>query len=163
LIDASAVYLVAQLRAGADCVQIFDTWGGNLPDDLFERAVVRPTQSIVQKVRAEVPEARIIGFPRGAASRYPHYIGETGVTAVGVDWTMELRFAKEMVQPHAVVQGNLDPQVLVAGGEALDRSVDAILQMLSDGPFIFNLGHGIVPETPIAHVEQMLRRVRDFR
>ncbi|MEM8876336.1 MAG: uroporphyrinogen decarboxylase [Pseudomonadota bacterium] len=163
LVDASVDYLVAQLRAGADCVQIFDTWGGNLPDDLFERAVVSPTQAIVRKVREQIPDARIIGFPRGAGPRYPGYIAETGVNAVGVDWTMPLRFARETVQAKAVVQGNLDPQVLVAGGDSLDRCVDAILAELSDGQFIFNLGHGIVPETPIAHVEQMLGRVRDFR
>lgn len=163
LVDASADYLVAQLQAGADCIQIFDTWGGNLPDDLFERAVVGPTRAIVRKVRETVPDARIIGFPRGAGPRYPGYITETAVNAVGVDWTMPLRFARETVQRQVAVQGNLDPQVLVAGGEALNRSVDAILESLGDGPFIFNLGHGIVPETPIAHVERMLGRVRAFR
>jgi uroporphyrinogen decarboxylase len=163
LVDASADYLVAQLRAGADCVQVFDTWGGNLPDDLFNRAVLNPTKDLVAKVRKQVPDARIIGFPRGAGPRYPDYITQTGVTAVGIDWTMSLGFAAETVQSMVPVQGNLDPQVLVAGGDALDRAVDGILERLSDGPLVFNLGHGIVPETPIAHVEQMLKRVRDFR
>jgi uroporphyrinogen decarboxylase len=163
LVDASADYLVAQLRAGADCVQVFDTWGGNLPDDLFNRAVLNPTKDLVAKVRKQVPDARIIGFPRGAGPRYPDYITQTGVTAVGIDWTMSLGFAAETVQSMVPVQGNLDPQVRVAGGDALDRAVDGILERLSDGPLVFNLGHGIVPETPIAHVEQMLKRVRDFR
>jgi uroporphyrinogen decarboxylase len=163
LVEASADYLVAQLHAGADCVQVFDTWGGNLPDDLFKCAVLEPTRALVAKVRQKIPDARIIGFPRGAGPRYPNYITQTGVTAVGIDWTMSLGFAAETVQPMVPVQGNLDPQVLVAGGDALDRAIDAILEKLTDGPLVFNLGHGIVPETPIAHVEQMLKRVRDFR
>ena len=111
-------------------------------------------------MREQVPGAKIIGFPRGAGTMLPCYVGETGVDAVGLDWMIDRSFARDHVQTMVPVQGNLDPLALVAGGAALDRSVDAVLEAFAQGPFIFNLGHGIVPETPIAHVEQMLKRVR---
>jgi uroporphyrinogen decarboxylase len=160
LVDASADYLVRQLQAGADAVQIFDTWAGVLSPAEFDRWCIAPTKRIVEKVRAAVPGARIIGFPRGAGASLKRYAAEVPVDAVGLDWMIDRSFAREEVQSCVAVQGNLDPLVLVAGGEALDRAVDAVLEAFADGPFIFNLGHGIVPETPIAHVEQMLARVR---
>jgi uroporphyrinogen decarboxylase len=160
LVDASADYLVRQLQAGADAVQIFDTWAGVLSPAEFDRWCIAPTKRIVEKVRAAVPGARIIGFPRGAGASLKRYAAEVPVDAVGLDWMIDRAFAREEVQSRVAVQGNLDPLVLVAGGEALDRAVDAVLEAFSGGPFIFNLGHGIVPETPIAHVEQMLARVR---
>jgi uroporphyrinogen decarboxylase len=160
LIDASVDYLAAQLEAGADAVQIFDTWAGVLPTEQFERWCIGPAQEIVERLREKVPDARIIGFPRGAGMMALSYAEMTGITAIGIDWTLPLFVAKEALQPRLPVQGNLDPLVLRAGGAALDRSVDAILEALSGGPFIFNLGHGILPDTPIAHVERMLKRVR---
>ncbi len=160
LVTASAAYLVRQLQAGADAVQIFDTWAGVLPADEFQRWCVLPTQRIVTLVREQVPGAKLIGFPRGAGSMLPRYVGDTAVDAVGLDWMIDPTFAREEVQSRVPVQGNLDPLALVAGGATLDRAVDAVLEAFSAGPFIFNLGHGILPETPIAHVEQMLRRVR---
>jgi uroporphyrinogen decarboxylase len=160
LVDASADYLVRQLQAGADAVQIFDTWAGVLSPAEFDRWCIAPTKRIVEKVRAAVPGARIIGFPRGAGASLKRYAAEVPVDAVGLDWMIDRSFARDEVQSRVAVQGNLDPLVLVAGGEALDRAVDAVLEAFADGPFIFNLGHGIVPETPIAHVEQMLARVR---
>jgi uroporphyrinogen decarboxylase len=111
-------------------------------------------------VRSRVPGAKIIGFPRGAGANLKNYVDKVAIDAVGLDWTIEPRFAREYIQSRKPVQGNLDPHVLLAGGEALDRAVDAVLETFSDGPFIFNLGHGILPETPIAHVERMLARVR---
>jgi uroporphyrinogen decarboxylase len=107
-----------------------------------------------------VPDSKIIGFPRGAGAQLPGYVEATGVNAVSIDWTAEPAFVRERVQSRVAVQGNLDPLVLITGGAALDRAVDNVLANFAQGRFIFNLGHGIQPETPIAHVEQMLKRVR---
>ena len=160
LVDASAAYLVRQLQAGADAVQIFDTWAGVLPMEEFGQWCIEPTQRIVAQVRAAMPQAKIIGFPRGAGTSLSRYAAETAVDAVGLDWMIDRAFARDHIQSRLPVQGNLDPLVLVAGGAALDRAVDAVLEAFAGGPFIFNLGHGILPETPIAHVERMLERVR---
>jgi uroporphyrinogen decarboxylase len=160
LVDASAGYLVRQFQAGVDAVQIFDTWAGILPAEEFCRWCIAPTQRIIAKVRAQVPGAKVIGFPRGIGTALLRYVEQVPVDAVGLDWMVDPGFVRDHVQKHMPVQGNLDPLVLVAGGAALDRAVDGILDALSDGPFIFNLGHGILPQTPIAHVEQMLARVR---
>jgi uroporphyrinogen decarboxylase len=160
LVEASAGYLIRQLQAGADAVQIFDTWAGVLPPEQFERWCIEPVQRIVDLVRAEVPSARIIGFPRGAGTMLPRYVEKIVPDAVGLDWMVDKAFARDKVQSKVPVQGNLVPLVLVAGGVALDRAIDAIMEAFADRPFIFNLGHGIVPETPIAHVEHMLKRVR---
>jgi uroporphyrinogen decarboxylase len=160
LVEASTSYLVRQLQAGADAVQIFDTWAGVLPPEQFARWCIAPTKRIVTMVRLQVPGAKIIGFPRGAGSQLPRYVAETDVDAAGLDWMIDREFARERVQSQVPVQGNLDPLVLLAGGVALDRAVDAIMEAFVGGPFIFNLGHGILPTTPVAHVEQMLKRVR---
>lgn len=159
LIDASVEYLTGQLRAGADAVQIFDTWAGVLPPDEFQRWCVEPTRKIIAALREEMPRTKVIGFPRGARAGLARYVETTGINAVGLDWMIGLDQARE-IQRSKPVQGNLDPLALRAGGAALDRSVDAIMAALSGGPFVFNLGHGILPDTPIAHVEQMLKRVR---
>lgn len=160
LVDASVSYLVRQLQAGADAVQIFDTWAGVLPAEEFGLWCIEPTRRIVAQVRAAMPKAKIIGFPRGAGTLLDRYVAQTAVDAVGLDWTIDRLFARDHVQSRLPVQGNLDPLVLVAGGAALDRAVDVVLEAFAGGPFIFNLGHGILPETPIAHVERMLERVR---
>lgn len=160
LAAASIDYLVGQLRAGAECVQIFDTWAGVLSQGEFDRWCVAPTRTIVDGVRAKVPGAKIIGFPRGVGSKLRRYVEETGVDAVGLDWMQGLVYARDHIQTLKPVQGNIDPLALLAGGAALDREIDAVMQALAGGPFIFNLGHGILPQTPIAHVEQMLKRVR---
>ena len=160
LVDASASYLIEQLRAGVDAVQIFDTWAGVLPPGEFCRWSLEPTQRIIAKVRRQMPDAKMIGFPRGIGAGLVRYVEEVPVDAVSLDWTTDLVFARDQIQVRMPVQGNLDPLALLAGGAALDRAVDEILAALADGPFIFNLGHGILPQTPIAHVEQMLARVR---
>ncbi len=160
LVDASVEYLAGQFAAGVDAVQLFDTWAGALPPPEFEHWCIAPTRKIVAKLRARVPGAPVIGFPRGAGTNLAHYVAEVPVNAVGLDWTVELAHVRAVIQPRMPVQGNLDPLALLAGGNALDRGVDTILEALAAGPFIFNLGHGILPPTPIAHVEQMLRRVR---
>jgi uroporphyrinogen decarboxylase len=160
LITASADYLVRQFAAGVEAVQIFDTWAGILPSEEFLRWCAEPVERIVVEVRRAVPQAKIIGFPRGAASSLVRYVDQVSVNAVGLDWTIDRSFAREQIQSRRPVQGNLDPLALVAGGSALDRAVDAVLAAFAHQPFIFNLGHGILPATPIAHVDQMLARVR---
>jgi len=159
LVQGSIEYLVAQLNAGADCVQIFDTWAGILPPEQFDRWCMEPTERIVTGVRAQVPGAKIIGFPRGAGAMALPYVEITGVDAIGLDWMFPRSLAHDILQPRVPIQGNVDPLALLAGGAALDREVEDVLTM-ADRPLIFNLGHGILPETPIAHVEQMLKRVR---
>jgi len=160
LTNASIAYLVRQLQAGADAVQIFDTWAGVLPPEEFRRWSMEPTQKIVAGIRKQIPDAKVIGFPRGAGSLLPLYAHHTDVDAVGLDWMIDKTFARYQVQRLKPVQGNLDPLALLAGGEALDRAVDDVMAAFAEGPFIFNLGHGILPETPIENVERMIKRVR---
>lgn len=160
IVDASADYLVKQLDAGADCLQIFDTWAGVLSADDFDRWCVLPTKRLIGMVRAQRPGTKIIGFPRGAGEKIPRYVEETAVDAVSLETAIDKKFARERIQSRVPVQGNLDPDILVAGGDMLDRAVDGVMAAFADGPFIFNLGHGILPPTPIAHVERMLARVR---
>ncbi|MBN8993830.1 MAG: uroporphyrinogen decarboxylase [Rhizobiales bacterium] len=157
---ASAAYLAAQIRAGADCVQIFDTWSGVLGTAEFDRWCIEPTRAIVELVRHAEPSARIIGFPKGAGLRLKRYAEMTGVDGIGLDWTVPPEVARDTLQPLVAVQGNLDPAVLLAGGDTLAGAIDGIREALSGGRFIFNLGHGILPQTPITHVEEMLARIR---
>src|ERR1700730_18086063 len=160
LVEASIDYLGAQFHAGADAVQLFDTWAGLLGPAEFDRWCIRPAARIVAGLRQRIPGARIIGFPRGAGTSRRRYVDNVAVDAVGLDWMIDRDFARDEIQSRRPVQGNLDPLVVLAGGTALDREVDAVLALFSARPFIFHLGHGILPETPIAHVEQMLARVR---
>lgn len=160
LVEASSDYLIQQFAAGVDAVQIFDTWAGVLAPREFARWVVEPTRDVVANVRAKVPGARIIGFPRGAGTLLPSYAARVGVDAVSLDWTIDRSFARAQLAAGIAVQGNLDPAVLCAGGGGLDQAVDDVLEGFAGRPFIFNLGHGILPDTPIAHVERMLARVR---
>jgi uroporphyrinogen decarboxylase len=160
LADYSAAYLIRQIEAGADVVQIFDSWSGVLDEACFEAFCVKPVAEIVKKVRAAHPGVPIIGFPKGAGSLYCDYRRQTGVTALGLDWTVPLTQARAL-QAQGAIQGNLDPLRLVAGGAALREGVDAILRALGSGPLVFNLGHGITPETPIEHVEAMIGQIRD--
>lgn len=156
----SAEYLIRQIEAGADAVQIFDSWSGVLDEATFEACCVRPVAEIVRLVRQACPGTPIIGFPKGAGVLYGGYRQATGVDALGLDWTVPLSQARTL-QKDGPVQGNLDPMRLVAGGQALDEGVDAILKALGDGPLVFNLGHGITPQTPVTHVERMISRVRE--
>jgi uroporphyrinogen decarboxylase len=160
LVQGSIEYLVGQLKAGAEVVQIFDTWAGVLGPEQFERWCIEPTRAIVDGVREQVPDAKIIGFPRGASAMTLPYAIATGIDAIGLDWTFPRSLARDILQPRVTVQGNVDPLALLAGGAALDREVDDVMATLAGGRLIFNLGHGILPATPIAHVERMLKRVR---
>jgi uroporphyrinogen decarboxylase len=160
LVDAAAGYLAHQLEAGAEVVQIFDTWAGSMPAQDFERWCVQPTKRLVAKLREKWPGAKVIGFPRGADRNIPRYVDETGIDAVSLGNEIDRSFAREQIQSRLPVQGNVDPLALLESGATLDREVDAVLQAFGAGPLIFNLGHGILPQTPIAHVERMLKRVR---
>jgi uroporphyrinogen decarboxylase len=163
LVTASIDYLIGQLEAGAEALQLFDTWAGTLPPQEFAKWSIAPVQKIIAGVRAKRPGTKIIGFPRGAGGNLPDYVKATGVDAVSIDWAAEPALVRERVQNKVAVQGNLDPLALLAGGDALDRGVDEVLANFAEGRFIFNLGHGILPETPIAHVERMVKRVRAFQ
>jgi uroporphyrinogen decarboxylase len=160
LVEASIAYLVRQFEAGVDAVQIFDTWAGVLPTGEFRRWCIKPCARIVAGVRKRIDGARIIGFPRGAGTELAGYIAAVPVDAIGLDWMIELAFARDHIQRQRPIQGNLDPLALLAGGAALDQAVDAILEAFAGGPLIFNLGHGVLPETPVGHVEQLVARVR---
>ena len=160
LVRASADYLIAQLRAGADVVKIFDSWAGVLDEEGFRRFAIEPVRAIVAEVRAVVPDAPIIAFPKGAGARLADYADATGVKCIAVDWTTPLTTARSLVAKDVALQGNLDPLRLVTGGPALDDEVDRILAAMHGHPHVFNLGHGVTPDTPIAHVERLVSRVR---
>ena len=161
LVEVSIDYLSMQAKAGADALQIFDTWAGSLPPAEFDRWVVQPTAQIVESVRAKHPEVPIIGFPRGAGQKVRRYATLTKVQGLGCDTGMQPEDIAEMASAQAVVvQGNLDPLLLVAGGAELERQVGVILDGLKGVPHIFNLGHGIVPETPPDNVARLVELVR---
>lgn len=160
IVASSVEYLCAQIEAGVDVVQIFDSWAGSLQGEAFERWCIAPTRAIVEGVRARHPDTPIIGFPRGAGGNIPVYVDATGVTAVGLESDIDRSFARDDIQTKVPVQGNLDPQVLRAGGPELEREIAAICEAFGQGAFVFNLGHGILPDTPIAHVERLIAAVR---
>lgn len=159
LVETSSTYLIGQANAGVQALQIFDSWAGSLADNDFVSFVIEPTARIVKQVKAAHPNIPIIGFPRGSAAQYRVYAERTGVDALGCDTAAPLALMAEM-QDKLPVQGNLDPLLLLAGGDAMQRRVEAILESLSPKPFIFNLGHGILPETPIANVERLVSLIR---
>ncbi len=163
LVEASAQYLIQQVHAGAEVLQIFDSWAGVLDSVSFEKWSIAPTKRIVDLVRGEHPDVPIIGFPRCAGQKYVDYVRETGVTAVGVDQGVDTKWAAETLQNLVPVQGNLDPVCLLAGGDALRVSVEKIMDDLSGGSFVFNLGHGIHKDTPVSHVEDLVRFVREYK
>lgn len=160
LVDATAEYLVRQIDAGAEAVQIFDTWAGVLPKYAFDRFSAAPIREIARRVKAAHPGVPVIVFPRGAALYLADFARAPEIDAVGLDYATDPVWAAREIQPHAAVQGNLDPVLLLAGGPELARSARAIIDALSGGPHVFNLGHGILPQTPVAHVEALLAAVR---
>ena len=160
LVEASTAYLVRQIDSGADAVQIFESFGAALPPILFRPLSLEPISRIVAGVKAARPEARVIVFIRGSGGHMTQLGWNCPGDALGLDWTVDLAHVLPTFPEHLPTQGNLDPLALLAGGEALDRGVDTILDAVEGRPHIFNLGHGILPETPVAHVERMLARVR---
>ena len=160
IVAVTIEYLGGQIEAGAEAVQLFDSWAGSLAPDEFERWVVAPNAAIADAVRARHPRVPVIGFPKGAGAKLPAYARETAVDAVGLDETLDPVWAMHALPPGLPVQGNLDPLLLLAGGTALEQRARYICDVFAGRPHVFNLGHGIDKETPIAHVEQLLAVVR---
>ena len=161
--DATVAYLLGQLAAGAEMVKIFDSWAGALAGEpeAFDRWCHAPIASIAERIRAERPEAPVIAFARGATEAQTEALAkESAIACVAIDETVDLTFAKERLQPHATVQGNLDPGLLIEGGEAMRAAARKIVEALGDGPFIFNLGHGVTPDVDPAHVADLVATVR---
>ena len=159
LVEASAWYLKMQADAGAQALQIFESWAEGMPDDLFERLVVNPHQMLIARLRELGVDTPLIGFPRGSAALAADYASRVAVQAVGLDTACPLPVGRA-VQKIRPIQGALDPLLLRAGGAALDRRIDQLMEAWGEGPWVFNLGHGILPDTPIAHVEQTLKRIK---
>ena len=162
LVEASAHYLLMQANAGADALMLFESWAEGLPEDAFERWVIGPTARLVQRVRALGVKQPIIGFPRGAGGLVLDYAERTGVNAVGLDTAIPLKRIAASLPKGMPVQGNLDPMRLIAGGPGMEARVREIITALKGRPHIFNLGHGVTPETPIPHVESVLRTIRSM-
>jgi uroporphyrinogen decarboxylase len=163
IVAATVDYLSAQIEAGVHAVQLFDSWSGSLAPAEFERWVIAPTAAIVDRLKVLHPDTPIIGFPKGAGGKLAVYARETGVDAIGLDETVDPVWADRALPGGMPVQGNLDPLALIAGGDALERAVGTIRKAFPLRPHVFNLGHGILPDTPIAHVEQLLALVRGQR
>ncbi|WP_188062925.1 uroporphyrinogen decarboxylase [Sphingobium sp. KCTC 72723] len=161
IIDATVTYLSGQIQAGVEAVQLFDSWAGSLSPLQFERWVIAPNAAIVRKLKALHPAIPVIGFPKGAGAKLADYAAGTGVDAIGVDETVDPHWANRVLPAGLPVQGNLDPLALIAGGQAVRDAVDNIRAAFADRPHIMNLGHGILPDTPIAHVEALLAYVRE--
>jgi uroporphyrinogen decarboxylase len=163
LVDASVDYLVGQVAAGADVLQIFDTWAGRLSGAAFERWVCAPTRTIVARVKELHPDIPIIGFPMGTGRNLGRYVTETGVDGVSCDTATPLDVMVGELAGKVVVQGNLDPHLLVSGGSDMKRQATRILTALAGHPFIFNLGHGVLPQTPPENIVRLLKLVRETR
>jgi uroporphyrinogen decarboxylase len=153
-------YLTGQIDAGAEAIQLFDSWAGSLSPGQFEQWVIAPTARLVMKLRERHPDVPVIGFPKGAGGKLAAYARETGISALGLDETVDPLWAAKELPDDLPLQGNLDPLALIAGGEALGAAVKRILDAFAGRPHIFNLGHGILPDTPIAHVEQLIALVK---
>jgi len=162
LVDATSAYLIRQIESGAEIIQLFDSWAGVLNTDQFHRWSVEPTRRIVERLHDRCPGVPVIGFPRNVGQLAADYVSKTGVDGVSLDQDIPLDWIAETLQPICTVQGNLDNTVLIAGGQELDRSTVNILKALSSGPFIFNLGHGVLPETSPDHVARVAELVRGW-
>lgn len=163
LVEAISEHLIAQIEAGADVVQLFDSWAGAVAASEFDRWVINPTAEIVKRVKAAHPKVPIIGFANKAGLMHDPYAQKTGIDGVSIDSSVPVSWAVATLQGQCAVQGNLDPQLLVAGGAGLVQEAETILETLGQGPFVFNLGHGIVPETPPEHVAQLAEFIRGWR
>ena len=161
--ELTVQYLVGQIDAGVEAVQLFDSWAGSLAPDQFERWVIAPNARLAAKLHEARPGVPVIGFPKGAGAKLPAYARETGVDAVGVDETVDPEWIARELPSEMPVQGNLDPLLLLAGGDALVERTRFILRAFADRPHVFNLGHGIGQHTPIAHVERLVETVRNWQ
>jgi uroporphyrinogen decarboxylase len=163
LAEATARHLAAQVAAGADCLQIFESWSEGLPEPLFERVIIEPTKAVMTRLRALGVTAPVIGFPRGAGALLGRYARETGVTALGVDTQTPAAFARDQAPAGMPLQGNLDPQLLICGGAALETGARQVIDAFAGSPHIFNLGHGITPQTPPEHLAALVEIIRRAR
>ena len=163
IVAVTIEYLLGQIAAGAEAVQLFDSWAGSLAPAEFARWVIAPNAAIVKALHARAPHVPVIGFPKGAGEKLSAYAAETGVDAIGLDETIDPAWAEKVLPPGLPVQGNLDPLLLLAGGEELDRQVLHVLDCFAGRPHVFNLGHGIGQTTPTEHVEQLIGVVRGWR
>ena len=163
LTEGTIEFLSGQIDAGAELVQLFDSWAGTLPEPAFARWVIEPTRRIVAALKHRYPDHPIIGFPRGAGILYEQYLLETGVDGIALDATVPASYAHERLQPVATVQGNLDPVLLVCGGDALELAVREVRRSLGGGPYVFNLGHGVLPDTPVEHIAAAVDQVTRWR
>jgi uroporphyrinogen decarboxylase len=163
LTEATSIYLIKQIDHGAEVVQIFDTWAGVLSENQFQRWVVDPTKKIVQKIKKVYPNVPVMGFPRGAGIRYLDFIEKTGVNGVSLDNGVSVKWAAENIQPKCTVQGNLDNTALIAGGEMMEKEIYNILEGFSGGSHIFNLGHGILPQTPPENVLKLVQIIHEWK
>ena len=161
LVEATSIHLCNQISAGAEAVQIFDSWASLLTVEGFQRWVIEPTAKIVQRIREEHSAIPIIGFPRGAGLGYEDYVRKTGVTAVSVDSSISLEWMANVLPPQIPVQGNLDSVMLLLGGQPMFDATKQVLQQIDGRPFIFNLGHGVIKETPPEHVFELVRYIRE--
>ena len=159
LTEATADYLLMQARAGAQVLKIFESWADLLPENVFERVVIGPHRRIIDRLRAEGVQAPVIGFPRGAGSLVENYAAAAGVQGVALDVQASAAMGRRL-QQRVTIQGALDPLLLRAGGDALDRRVDQLVEQWGGGPYIFNLGHGVIPDTPVDHIARVVDRVR---
>ena len=160
LTDATIDYLSAQIEAGAEVVMLFDSWAGALASGPFQRYSIEPARKVREALQAKWPDVPMIGFPRGAGQKYEAFVDQTGAPAVALDSGVDPAWARDVLQPKAAVQGNLDPALLVAGGDDMVTTAQDLVRTLRDGPFIFNLGHGITPDTPPDNVARLVDAVR---
>ena len=159
--DATIIHLCKQIEAGAEVVQLFESWAGVLPAKEFLRWCIRPVKVITERIKERFPTVPGIAFPRGAGAGYTGYAEATGIDGLGVDYTLSPTWVAERLQPNVPIQGNLDPQVLLVGGSAMKAAVSEIKLALNGGPFVFNLGHGVLPQTPPKHVAELVQLVRE--
>ncbi len=159
LVESTARYLIMQARAGAQVLKLFESWAEGLSEDRFERIVIKPHQAIIERVRAAGIEAPFIGFPRGAGALVANYAAKVPVSAVALDTQAPMALGRSIQTGGKAIQGALDNLLLRAGGPALDARVEALIEGWNQGPYIFNLGHGVLPDTPIEHIERTIRRV----
>ena len=160
IVDGTIQYLSKQIDAGAEVVKLFDSWAGSLTGDKFDDVCIAPNQKIVEALRSKYPDVPVIGFPRGAGERSVDYAKATGVQCVAIDQSVDPEWARDHLQTICAVQGNLDPSLLISGGDDLDKAVRHIIDVLGDGPFVFNLGHGITPEADPENVTRLINQVR---
>lgn len=163
LVNATSHYLIKQIEAGAEVIQLFDSWAGILEGADFTRWSIEPTRQIIEKIRVKYPDIPVIGFPRESGENSIIYAKNTGINGIGMDYSMMPEWARDNLQSLLPVQGNLDPQILLEGGHALEKQAHKILEIFADKPFIFNLGHGVIKETPPEHVEKLSAIIRNFK